>query len=290
MSSPLKLKHLQAGFSIVELMISLVLGLLLMTGVIQVFLSSRQTYATNEAMARQQENGRFALEFIARSARTAGYSDPTFSIDKSLPSPLLRDGCAGLPASVATVMNNYALCAPDAGGNASDGIGFVMQPQLIDGVRRDCAGNSLAADEDAYKAEGEPLVINHFEIIAAAGDRPAALGCRAYKFDSVSGVGGWTTGPNATPLIEGVDSLQVLYGEDTSGDSRSANRYVSAERVTKWNRVRSIRIAVLANSINPVLPAPPNRNFILLDAAPLAFADNRARQIFTTTIQLKNND
>lgn len=285
MSRPPKLKYVQVGFSIVELMISLVLGLLLMTGVIQVFLSSRQTYATNEAMARQQENGRFALEFIARSARSAGYSDPIFPKDKPLPSSLLRNGCTGLPGSVATVMNNYALCAPDGGGNASDGIGFVMQPQLIDGVRRDCVGNEIAEDD--------LLIINHFEIIPAAGTTPAALGCRAYKFNSATGAGSWTAGPNAKPLIDGVDSLQVLYGEDKSGDTRSANSYVSADRVSNWSRVRSIRIAVLANSINPVLPAPPDHNFVLLDAPPLAsadFGDNRARQIFTTTIQLKNTD
>ncbi len=285
MSRALKLKNLQAGFSIVELMISLLLGLLLMTGVIQVFLSSRQTYATNEAMARQQENGRFALEFIARSARTAGYSDPIFPKDKPLPSPLIRNGCAGLPANVAAVMNTYALCAPDGGGSLSDGIGFVMQPQLVDGVRRDCVGNEIA--------ENDLLVINHFEIIPAAGNTPASLGCRAYKFNSATGAGSWTAGPNPKPLIDGIDSLQVLYGEDKAGDYRSANSYVSADRVSNWNRVRSIRIAVLANSVNPVLPVPPNRNFVLLDATSLAsadFGDNRARQIFTTTIQLKNTD
>ncbi len=68
MSKYNSMRRQQLGLSLVELMVALVLGLVLMTGIIQVFLSSRQTYASNEAMARMQENGRFALEFISRSA------------------------------------------------------------------------------------------------------------------------------------------------------------------------------------------------------------------------------
>ncbi|MCO6705108.1 PilW family protein, partial [Streptomyces sp. CHB9.2] len=52
----------QKGLSIIELMIALLLGLLLMGGVMQVFLSSRQTYQTNSALSQVQESGRFALD------------------------------------------------------------------------------------------------------------------------------------------------------------------------------------------------------------------------------------
>lgn len=64
-----------AGFSLVELMIALVLGLLVLGAVIQLFIGSRVTYTTNEAMARVQENGRFALELLkpdTRSVSTRG--------------------------------------------------------------------------------------------------------------------------------------------------------------------------------------------------------------------------
>lgn len=64
----------QHGFSLVELMISLVLGLLLSAGVVSVFLSSKKAYQTQDAVSQIQENARFAEEFIARDTRMAGYS------------------------------------------------------------------------------------------------------------------------------------------------------------------------------------------------------------------------
>lgn len=60
------------GLSLIELMVSLVLGLLLVAGIIQLFTGSRVTYMSAEGMARVQENGRFALEFLRSPMRTAG--------------------------------------------------------------------------------------------------------------------------------------------------------------------------------------------------------------------------
>lgn len=64
----------QVGLSLVELMIALVLGLLISAGVVSIFLSSKQSYQTQDAISQIQENARFAQEFIARDARMAGYS------------------------------------------------------------------------------------------------------------------------------------------------------------------------------------------------------------------------
>lgn len=64
----------QKGFSLVELMIALVLGLFLVGGILYVFISNSQTFRTNEALSRMQENGRFAIDFISRDIREAGYN------------------------------------------------------------------------------------------------------------------------------------------------------------------------------------------------------------------------
>jgi len=64
----------QHGFSMVELLVALVIGLFLLGGVLQAFVSSNHTYLTNDSLARTQENGRFALEFLARDIRNAGYN------------------------------------------------------------------------------------------------------------------------------------------------------------------------------------------------------------------------
>ena len=63
----------QRGLSLVELMVAMALSLLLMLGVIQIFLSSKQTYSTNSALSRVQESGRFAMEFLTQDIRNTGY-------------------------------------------------------------------------------------------------------------------------------------------------------------------------------------------------------------------------
>ncbi|MDP3253011.1 MAG: prepilin-type N-terminal cleavage/methylation domain-containing protein [Hydrogenophaga sp.] len=62
----------QAGFSIVELMVALVLGLLLIGGVVNIFMTNQQTFRTNENLGRLQENARISFELMAREVRQAG--------------------------------------------------------------------------------------------------------------------------------------------------------------------------------------------------------------------------
>ena len=63
----------QAGFTLVELMISLTVGLLISGAVASIYVGNRQTYNQQDALARMQENGRFAMQIIARDVQGAGY-------------------------------------------------------------------------------------------------------------------------------------------------------------------------------------------------------------------------
>jgi len=63
----------EAGLSLIELMIAMVIGLVLMLGVIQIFAASRAASRLAEGNARAQENGRFAIEFLQRDIRMAGH-------------------------------------------------------------------------------------------------------------------------------------------------------------------------------------------------------------------------
>jgi type IV pilus assembly protein PilW len=63
----------EAGVTLIELMVALTLGLILIGGAIQVFVSNRAAYAFNEGFSRLQENGRFALDTINYHARLAAY-------------------------------------------------------------------------------------------------------------------------------------------------------------------------------------------------------------------------
>jgi len=62
-----------SGFSLVELMIALLLGALLMLGLLKIFDASRASYKLSEGLARVQENGRFAMDYLQRDLRMAGH-------------------------------------------------------------------------------------------------------------------------------------------------------------------------------------------------------------------------
>lgn len=72
----------QRGFSLIELMIALMLGAVLMGGVLQMFISSRVVFSTQQAMSRVQESGRLAIEFMTRDIRMAGYMG---CLDRTVP-------------------------------------------------------------------------------------------------------------------------------------------------------------------------------------------------------------
>lgn len=62
------------GFSLVELMVAIVIGLILIAGVIQLFVNNNQMYRVQDAKARMQENGRYAMQILADNILSAGYT------------------------------------------------------------------------------------------------------------------------------------------------------------------------------------------------------------------------
>lgn len=63
----------QHGFTFVELMVAMAVGLFISAGIISLFVKTKQIYRTNEGMARVQENGRFAIDYLSRYVRQAGF-------------------------------------------------------------------------------------------------------------------------------------------------------------------------------------------------------------------------
>lgn len=64
----------QRGFTLVELMISLILGLLVVAAAGTIFISNQRTYAATQSLDRVQESARVAFELMARDIREAGGS------------------------------------------------------------------------------------------------------------------------------------------------------------------------------------------------------------------------
>lgn len=61
-----------AGFTIIELMVAMLLGLIVIGGVISVFLANQQVYRTNAALGDVQDNSRMSFEMLAQNIREAG--------------------------------------------------------------------------------------------------------------------------------------------------------------------------------------------------------------------------
>lgn len=61
-----------AGFTLIELMIAMLLGLIVIAGVTSVFLAGQQSFRTNDALAEVQDSSRVAFELMARDIREAG--------------------------------------------------------------------------------------------------------------------------------------------------------------------------------------------------------------------------
>lgn len=107
------------GFSLVELMIALLIGLMISIGVVQIFSGTRNTYQLDESLARAQENGRFALEFLTQDIRHAGYAgckrDTTVAIFNNLAyttnAGLFLTGIAGAEFVGTAVNDPYTLAA-----------------------------------------------------------------------------------------------------------------------------------------------------------------------------------
>lgn len=86
------------GFSLIEMMIALVLGLILILGLVQVFSASRASYALSEGLSRVQENGRFAMDYLQRDLRMAGHfgcANDQFRLQRA---GLLRAHTSAVPA------------------------------------------------------------------------------------------------------------------------------------------------------------------------------------------------
>lgn len=129
--------------------------------------------------------------------------------------------------------------------------------------------------------------INGYFIGVGASGQPAL-----FRINYSQGVGA-TAVPEE--LIEGVENMQILYGEDLTNDTTfSATRYVPIDAVTNEDNIRSVRISLLMRT-TAEMDRPDDDNTYLLSGVTAATGttinpvdDRRIRKVFTTTINLRN--
>jgi type IV pilus assembly protein PilW len=125
----------QGGFSLVELMVSMVIGLLVLGAAFGIFLSNNRAFSATQGLGRIQENSQAAFEMMARDIREAG-GNPC---DVELPAGNI---IAGGTAATATSANwflawNQPLYGYEGSGLASQvaGTDAVQVLRLDQGVR-----------------------------------------------------------------------------------------------------------------------------------------------------------
>ncbi len=92
-------------------------------------------------------------------------------------------------------------------------------------------------------------------------------------------------------LVEGVENMQVVYGEDTDNDHR-ANKYVTAAGVSDWQDVVSVRIGLVMRTVDPILRGQLDTSTYDVDGDGVAeydpADDRRMRLIVRSTMGLRN--
>ncbi len=344
-----------SGFTLVELMVAMTIGLIVIAGVSQIFVTNRTTYRWTEGLSRVQENGRFAMEFLGRDARMAGYAgclsrntpvtnhlnNPTnYATNLVLGQHLnghaytgsgtdVSDWSPPLPATYFTageVVADTDVLVVRRGDEASHQVVPPYMP-IPSAALQIGGGSGLAVNDviivadcktaDMFQITGptDPDItgtLNHNTGTVSQGPGNATQDLsKTYEGDAeifklitrVYYVGRRNNNPANPPalfrkelregvlvteeMVDGIESLQILYGEDTDSDGMP-DRYRKADQVAAWENAKTVRIGLLVRTPENVDPERDTRVYGVTGTAVGPFNDNRQRRVFTATVQLRN--
>lgn len=229
------------GFTLVELLISIVIALFLLGGVMTIVQDTRRATSSQTQSTQLQDGVRLAMTTLTDVIQTAGYySDPLFSTPN-----------ASLTA-VGAFIAGQAISGTGAFGAAAPGDTISVRYQTAngDGILN-CGGtsNTTGANE---------IFVNTFSL-----DNQGDLQCTltsALGTTTMVLIPAVTTGPNQLKIT----NLQILYGVQTNfaTANQCADSYLDAAQVsaktingqTAWNYVVSVRITLSFS--NPVAGQP----------------------------------
>ena len=151
--------------------------------------------------------------------------------------------------------------------------------------------NVLPNLNKAYAAGARVYEAREATFCIAPGADPAQPALRRL----VNPTPGQTCASNGDELLEGIENMQILYGEDTDADADGANGDGTANRYVAFgasgldiDRIVSVRISLLARSLNNNLTTAPSPYTFNGIAVTPASTDKYLRKVFTTTITLRN--
>ena len=163
---------------------------------------------------------------------------------------------------------------PGGSGSIVHNTGSVTYPGNYNATNPGCPGANAHCLSKVYGADASVFQVQQITYSVGAGfhGEPALF-------------------RNGIEFLEGVEELQVLYGEDTdaagSAGAGIANYYVPADEVVDMERVVGLRIAVVTRSSHDNLVPDANQYFSVFGAAQ-AGGDSRIRRVYETTVNIHN--
>ena len=286
----MKLFSRNRGFTLIELMITLLLSLMIAYGISQVLISSNKSALTADGISQSQETGRFVMLYLEKHILKAGqdYISPT------------GNDTLATPAFISCTTQNPDQCESE--GTGGENQTTIVTPNIIHGDRlaisfvtraggelQDCTGSTtymLGAVATPYQEK--QIILNTFWVQFDATSNMNGLYCQGHLFDGINIIGS----SSQQAIANGVEAMHFLYGEasDSLGplSYRNVTKYVAADDVTNWNRVYAVRVSIMSRSITDATNSNTLRNYVLLDAEPYAMTDAINRQVFTTTFAIPN--
>ncbi len=313
------------GFTLVELLVAMTVGLLISGVAAAVFITSKTTARFGDALARYQEGFRYASHILGRDMRMAGFfgcnsGRTPLTVASGMPAELAYDtpvrgyddasaAIAGRIAGTDVIKlqfgagGGYRLSSDMATADAAININ-ALAGDFVAGdyaVIADCS-NSTLFKVTGVTGSGAPLALSH----GAAGNSSASVASpyarTAEVFDFITSYYYAATSADKRHVLmrrtlrggsasdeeiaEGIDDLRFLYGIDTDGDT-TANKYVRAADVGDWSRVLSVRVCLLTSSLDDGLATAP-QIYYDCDGGAVTARDRRLHAPAFFTVSLRN--
>lgn len=288
------------GFSLIEMMVSMVIGLFILAGVVYVMANSRKNYETTDYTARLQENARFALHYLGYDLRNAGFWGCSDTVTWSS-SAILGESLGssytpyGDSIRIEYADPNTAFLVASGASSGSNTITLTSSPSSsqIDEddwiIVSDCSGADDAVVSSRSGAtltlsgplernfsgiiEVRKLISHRYYVAPLSGSGNLGVLCQENQkgTPNTSDFPGTCSAPDdpdtldRTDLVQGVDYMRVLYGMDTNADG-VPDSYLDYAGVVSaggnWNQVVAVQLGLLVRSVSNYRPdINPNREF-----------------------------
>lgn len=311
----------QYGFTLLEVFIALVIGLVLFAGVLSIFVGMRTTVSETSSYGELQENGRLAINILSDDLlRQDFWGDYTGTIDLTSinPVPSAPTGeCAGggtnngtFPLAVGHFRTLWGETVDDDTVLPTCRSGAVKKSDVLQLKRVISTPLGLVAGDTA--PVGNYYFMSNMDTgeIFASGTVPDVKNARVWEYQHhMYYVKEEASVPvlmqvrlsntlNVAPLVDGIELIRFEYGIDTDIDPTTAgygivDAYVSADNMTDalWDnevsRIISVKMYVLARGVLEDTKYV-NKNTYKLGSFDYDVDDNYRRLLFSSTVTLYN--